>query len=324
MNTNTNLSTKNVYQRQLLHAISTDLKELSRLDWRKGASAILFDWSIIVLAITFSIWMSNPVVYLFTVAIIAARQHALLIIMHDASHYRLFSNKKVNTTISNLFLAYPMLIRTESYRHNHLAHHSHTNSDDDPDWVRKDGDSNWIFPKTRGELLFMLLRDLLGGGFWATLKAVYSLGAKKNKNDSKQGKAKFGLLAFWIVAATVFTITGVWIPVLLYWFLPAWTVLPCLLRIRSIAEHFGLANEHELNASRNFHCNWLEKTFFAPHNVGYHLDHHLFMSVPFYNLPEFHRRLIRQPVYAALSHQSDGIFGKRRTSVEQDVSLLSS
>ena len=35
---------------------------------------------------------------------------------------------------------------------------------------------------------------------------------------------------------------------------------------------------------------WL-RFLVAPHNVNYHLEHHLFMSVPQYRLPDAHRML---------------------------------
>ncbi|EMI16533.1 fatty acid desaturase family protein [Rhodopirellula maiorica SM1] len=309
------------YRRQLQHEISQDLKALSKVDVTKGLYAVFADWAVISVAIYLAIWIPHPLVFLVAMIAIATRQHALLIIMHDASHFRLVSNKTINDIISNCMLSYPMLIRTDSYRRNHLAHHQHTNTDDDPDWFRKSGHAEWKFPKTRGELLALLTRDLLGGGFISSLRAVHSLGTKKaSKTGKRRGTIDLGMLAFWGIVAGVLFFTGTWTYALLLWFIPAWTILPVILRIRSIAEHFGLANQHELNASRNYHCNWIETAIFAPHNVSYHLDHHLFPSVPFYNLPQLHRRLMEQKLYAEHSHQSDGLFGMRRPSVEQDVS----
>ncbi|WP_372716883.1 fatty acid desaturase family protein [Novipirellula sp.] len=307
------------YRRQLQHEISQDLKTLSKVNTVKGLLAVCADWAVISVAIYLAISIPHPLVCLVAMTAIATRQHALLIIMHDASHFRLVSTKTVNDIISNCMLAYPMLIRTDSYRRNHLAHHRHTNTDDDPDWVRKSGHSEWEFPKTRGELLAMLTRDLLGGGFISSLRAVHSLGAKR---DSQRGTIDRGMLAFWGIIGGALLVTGTWTYAFLLWFIPAWTILPVILRTRSIAEHFGLANTHELNASRNYHCNWIETAIFAPHNVSYHLDHHLFPSVPFYNLPQLHSRLMEQKLYAEHSHQSDGLFGMRRASVEQDVSPM--
>ena len=307
------------YKQQLQRTFGADLKQLSKVDSVKGLSNVAFDWIVIFLAMASCFWLPHLLVYTLAAIVIAARQHALLIIMHDASHYRLVASKNLNDKLSNLFLAYPMLIRTESYRKNHLAHHRHTNTAHDPDWIRKADNSDWEFPKTRTQLFAMLFRDLIGGGFIATLKAIYSLNEGGNThNSSASPSSKLGLIVFWGVVFTVTALTGTW-TCLLLWFIPAWTVLPVLLRVRSIAEHFGLDHTHELNDSRNYHCNWLESTFLAPHNVGYHLDHHLFPSVPFYNLPEFHSKLMTDDTYASLSHQSDGIFGSRRASVERDI-----
>ena len=36
---------------------------------------------------------------------------------------------------------------------------------------------------------------------------------------------------------------------------------------------------------------WWERLFLAPNFVNYHLEHHLLMTVPHYNLPKMHRML---------------------------------
>jgi len=51
----------------------------------------------------------SPLMYLLAIAIIGARQHALLILMHDGVHYRLFRNRRLNDCVSEL-LAWPHLV----------------------------------------------------------------------------------------------------------------------------------------------------------------------------------------------------------------------
>ena len=46
-----------------------------------------------------------------------------------------------------------------------------------------------------------------------------------------------------------------------------------------------------LRNTRTTYANWLEKLLFAPNNVNYHLEHHLMMGVPSYNLPKMHHLL---------------------------------
>ena len=77
--------------------------------------------------------------------------------------------------------------------------------------------------------------------------------------------------------------------------------------IRSVAEHFGeLAYEDDLSASRTVKPALLERFFIAPHQVGYHLEHHLYPGVPFYHLPKLHQLLMKQKKYQEKAHITNG------------------
>lgn len=293
------------------------LRDLSKLSTTKGLLAIAADWAVIAACFATAVWMPHPAVWLACAVVIATRQHALLIIMHDASHFRILKNHKWNDRLSNWLLAWPVLVSTEGYRDNHLAHHSYLNTENDPDWTRKEGRPEWEFPKTRWQMIKLLTRDLCGGGFLDMLKAIGDLSSRKPKADEVKPRP-WGKLAYYALLATAVTVTGMWLPVLLLWYLPAFTILPVILRMRSIAEHFGLEGEHDLNMSRNFAARLWERLLFAPHNVGYHLDHHLYPSVPFYNLPQLHQALLQRPEYVAQSHQNDSLLGSGK-SVLKDI-----
>ena len=43
----------------------------------------------------------------------------------------------------------------------------------------------------------------------------------------------------------------------------------------------------------------LEKFFILPRNIGYHIEHHWYPSVPFYRLPELHRLLMARNGFRA-------------------------
>jgi len=58
-------------------------------------------------------------------------------------------------------------------------------------------------------------------------------------------------------------------------------VLPLIMRIRSIAEHFALRHDHPLRQTRTVRAGRLERLLIAPHYIGLHIDHHLAASVPF-------------------------------------------
>ena len=77
--------------------------------------------------------------------------------------------------------------------------------------------------------------------------------------------------------------------------------------IRSVAEHFGeLAYDDLLSSTRSVKANLLERFFIAPHQVGYHLEHHLYPGVPFYNLPKLHQLLMSVSDYSSKAHITHG------------------
>ena len=56
---------------------------------------------------------------------------------------------------------------------------------------------------------------------------------------------------------------------------------------RVFCEHSGLFSDADLDSNFrlvSYKCNWLEKIFFAPHNMHCHISHHLWPSIPYYNL----------------------------------------
>ena len=49
----------------------------------------------------------------------------------------------------------------------------------------------------------------------------------------------------------------------------------------------------DLRNTRTTLARWWERLLIAPNRVNYHLEHHLLMTVPHYNLPRMHRAAAR-------------------------------
>ena len=74
----------------------------------------------------------------------------------------------------------------------------------------------------------------------------------------------------------------------LLWAIPPMTILQVYLRIRGLAEHAGYGpNEDQRLATRTV-VNPVQ-CFSSHHAVNFHIEHHVYPSVPYYNLPEVHR-----------------------------------
>ena len=78
-----------------------------------------------------------------------------------------------------------------------------------------------------------------------------------------------------------------------FWVLPAVTALQVILRIRGVAEHAGYQPGPDQRLNSRTVVNPVQTFLFAPHNVNYHIEHHQYPGVPFYNLPKLHRLMMQ-------------------------------
>src|SRR5689334_4224564 len=65
------------------------VRALSRISPLRGLAAIATEWLLIFTAIALCRRFWHPLLYVLCVAFIGARQHALLVIGHDAAHFTL-------------------------------------------------------------------------------------------------------------------------------------------------------------------------------------------------------------------------------------------
>ena len=151
------------------------IKELSALDPARALVATAGEWVSIAAAIALCSIFWHPALYLIAVMFIGARQHALIILGHDASHYRYLPTRWQNELVGNLFLMWPVFASVEGFRKFHATHHQHTNLPGDGNrhiWYTHNAagelDPGWVFPKTRLGLALVLLRRafFLTGMFW--------------------------------------------------------------------------------------------------------------------------------------------------------------
>lgn len=295
-----------------------DLRHFSRLEVARGLIGVARQWLIILAAGAVAISSDSWPVYLIAITVIATRQHALAVLMHDGAHYLQHRNRTVNNIVSNLFLSFPLLVSTDRYRRHHLLHHRYLNSDRDPD--RDDG----IAPGRRRTLFLLLAADIVGLTAIRTLTTMsyFSvLDALFKPNGSKDGlpplERRLAVAFYAIVVVCMFAFGFYW-HVLILWIVPMMSVLPPILRLRALAEHGACTSTNQLNSARTVDAGIIERMLFAPCNVNYHLEHHLYPSVPFYHLPALSRRLREQPAFTSMAVFNTGyLVGDR--SVLNDV-----
>lgn len=281
-----------------------ELKQLSVLQpWRTWL-ALAVDWAVVAAAVAVSEYFGNVWVYLLAVAVIAGRMHAFGVLVHEAAHYRFMKDRQVSDRVMDVFAAWPVLATVDGYRQNHLAHHQHTNTEKDPDWMVKLGTTAFTFPQKVRQAILRLAGYVVAIN---SVRDILHVLPRISKNGRASKSYKLARLAFYLACTVLFTALGIWKGVLMYWIVPFLTLFFMFLYIRSVAEHFGdMDYEEELGSTRTVMPHFWERWFFAPHNINCHLEHHLYPGVPFYNLPKLHRALMRDGTYSAKAHITRG------------------
>ena len=275
-----------------------------RSGWR-ATMAIAEDLAVIAAAIAVALagW-PNPLVVALCVLVIGTRQHALFVIAHDAAHYLLFDDRKWNDRVGRACATVQGLSMC-SYRVIHRMHHNNLYGELDPDTALHGG-----YPRGRSYLIRKLLKDLVGLTAWktyayflfaapslntATDKALRPLDDTSPKLRAEARHDRNVVIAFHVILLGVMGASGHLVQYLVLWVLPLVTVVQAILRLRAIAEHGATTDfSSPLTAARtNVAPAWLRWALF-PHNVNYHIEHHLYASVPQHHLPELHREMERR------------------------------
>ncbi|MFZ4404097.1 MAG: fatty acid desaturase family protein [Pseudobdellovibrionaceae bacterium] len=273
------------------------------------------------MAIGLTLTYFSPLIYLLCILFIASRQHALALLVHDAAHFRISKNKHLNDFFSNTLASFPCLIGTHAYRLHHLQHHQYLNTDNDPDWARKIHLKEWQFPMPAKSLFLLLTKQIFVGGYdWIRLVTSMFLSHWRLKNNDPRKKEALLLLGFVGICITIALAFNFTTQLFLFWFVPLLTVFPMLQRFRSITEHFAADKDFILNQTRNTDSHWLERIFLSPHSTNRHLLHHLFPSVPHYNLEKLHKNLLSTDlIYANNQHLNSTYLWPSKNSVWKDL-----
>jgi fatty acid desaturase len=98
------------------------------------------------------------------VLMVGACQHRLTTLGHEASHYMLFRNRRLNELASDWLCMFPVFSTTHGYRIQHLAHHQHVNHPElDPDVLQMEASGHrFRFPMARALFVWKcVIRQLL-------------------------------------------------------------------------------------------------------------------------------------------------------------------
>lgn len=246
------------------------LRELAQPNFGRFLAALVCDWTVILIALAVTAkfptwWVIGPAMF-----VLGTRLHALGVLGHEATHYCITRNRKLNDTLGALFCFWPLGGSLTGYRHFHQRHHRHLGTDQDPERHFYQSEI-WKIPVAPGKPLRRFFEGCIGGHIVEFGKLLQSL---LPRNHAEW----LGIPLWWATFAITLGLLGhLWLLGVYAITIP--TVFWALVELRGWTEHRGIAETHR------YQTHWLIREILFPHNVWMHYEHHQWCYIPFYNLP---------------------------------------
>ncbi|MGO9559985.1 MAG: fatty acid desaturase family protein [Acidimicrobiales bacterium] len=259
--------------------------ELRRIDDMRNAITVITLWGAVVGIVALAVTLNNWAFYLVAFIAFGPIYVRFAILMHEAAHKLLFTNKRINDFVGTWLIAYPAFTPIQLYRRAHFSHHREEFGPEEPDMAFYSG-----YQCDRRTLRRRLLRDAVGISGWKNFSSLVM--AIRNPAARKVVSSILGAqVVLWAVS---WFATGRWWIYPLLWWLPWMTQWRVLNRLRSIAEHGGLeASKDRRVTTHAVRQSIAARMWLVPYNTGWHLAHHVDMGVPWRNLPRYHEELVQ-------------------------------
>jgi fatty acid desaturase len=264
--------------------ISEGISELHRKQplWNLKLIAFFAAWGVIgYLIMQLDSWYLRFPGYV----ILGFMMHGIGVNIHESIHGLLTKKNKLLNYLLGFFSGLPMLLSRGAYKVVHTEHHRFNRLDGDPDELTN------ITSNKRLQSVLFYVAFLIVGYVYIFLAPFMAIKLARN------------LRSRLIIIAEYFVIISIFSYIVLYldgigrmdifvncWLAP-FLVLGLTVNIRAMAEH-QMTNKGDKSIRRSRTVVTNRVTSFLLFNINYHIEHHLFPSIPWYNLPKAHKLLL--------------------------------
>jgi fatty acid desaturase len=215
------------------------------------------------------------------------------VLLHDAVHHSIFQKRRLGWNRA-LGLAYAITsgISASQFTRWHLDHHDNLGSSED------DPKRHWLSPKRNARWYKLLYCTFV------LIPLYFRAAASESASYPKALRRRIGLerLTTMVVQlsimAALFYFGGAG-PALRVQIVPYFVVFPVAFTMNRLGQHYNIDPTNPLKWSTLMKADRFWDFLFIYSN--YHLEHHYFPSVPFYNLRKLHLQL--RPLYGELGLQ---------------------
>ena len=245
----------------------------------------------IVAACGVALWHVTDPLYWIPLAIVQGFTFFnMTTLLHEVVHNSVFSSTRRGWDRA-LGLAYAITsgISASQFTRWHLDHHDNLGSDDD------DPKRHWLSPKRNARWYKLLYCTplLMPIYFRAAAREAASYPAEIRRSIARERLATLAIQLS--VMAALYSFGGLG-PLLRVQIVPYFLVFPVAFTLNRLGQHYNIDPTHPLKWSTLMKPSHFWDFLFLYSN--YHLEHHYFPRVPFYNLRKAHMRL--RPLYDRL------------------------
>ena len=231
----------------------------------------------IVLADSWYVWL--PLAFVAGFAIFN-----FTVLLHEVVH-RAVVRESSDSLYRVLGLAYaiPSGISASQFTKWHLDHHANLGSDD------ADPKRHWLSPKRNARWLKALY-------FTPALFPIYFRAAARETSSyepalrQRIALERLGTMAFQLGVLAAIALIGGWFIAFKLYVVPVFFVFPIAFALNRLGQHYDIDPAYPAKWSTIVKSSWFCNAAFLFSN--FHLEHHYFPNVPFYNLPRLQKLLL--------------------------------